>query len=107
MTGWETLLVISVVAGLTFLTRVLPFGLFRRQDRPSVLLTDLNRLLPPAVIAILVVFCLKNIGTEYPNNSLIQLISVGLVIGLHVWKRSNLLSIGLGTVIYMLLTTLV
>ncbi|MDD4461980.1 MAG: branched-chain amino acid transporter AzlD [Clostridia bacterium] len=107
MNGWETLLVIGVITGLTFLTRVLPFWLFRRQDRPSILLTDLNKLLPPAVIAVLVVFCLKSIGIHDLHGSLNQLVCVGLVIGLHIWKRNNLLSIGLGTAVYMLLTALV
>ncbi|MDD2580255.1 MAG: AzlD domain-containing protein [Eubacteriales bacterium] len=41
------------------------------------------------------------------HGSLNQLVCVGLVIGLHIWKRNNLLSIGLGTAVYMLLTALV
>ncbi|NLO35135.1 MAG: branched-chain amino acid transporter AzlD [Clostridiaceae bacterium] len=103
MTVWQTLLVIAVVAALTFLTRALPFWLFRSPDWPPAWLSDLNRLMPPAVIAILVVFCLREIRFLAPESSLPQLIGVALVACLHVWKRNNLLSIGVGTAVYMLL----
>ncbi|MDD4138857.1 MAG: branched-chain amino acid transporter AzlD [Clostridiaceae bacterium] len=107
MTAWQTLAVVAVVAGLTFVTRALPFWLFRSPDRPSAWLSDLNRLMPPAVIAILVVFCLKTVSLDAPKDSLAQLIGVALVALLHVWKRNNLLSIGVGTVVYMLLVQVV
>ncbi len=103
MTGWAAGATLAAVALVTFLTRALPFWVFRNQDRPSRVLTDLNRLLPPAVIAILVVFCLQAIRFHSCGSWLPQLISLSLVVLLHVWKRNNILSIGVGTVVYMLL----
>jgi branched-subunit amino acid transport protein AzlD len=102
----QTLLIILVVAALTFLTRVLPFLLFRNLDRPAAWLVDLGRLLPPAVIAILIVYCLRSIEVTQAGSWLTQLLSVAVVIGLHLWKRNNLISIGGGTCCYMILIRL-
>jgi branched-subunit amino acid transport protein AzlD len=102
----HTLVVILLVAGLTFMTRALPFWVFRQNKQPPALLSDLNRLLPPAVIAILLVFCLKDVSWLNQKESLYQLLCVVLVMALHVWKKNNLLSIGLGTAAYMLLVQL-
>lgn len=52
-------LVILVVAACTFLTRFLPFALFGGGKEVPALVKNLGDLLPPAVIAILVVYCLK------------------------------------------------
>ncbi len=100
---YYSLLVILLVAVLTFLTRLLPFWIFKNNQRPLPVLADLNKLLPPAVIAILLVFCLENISWQEQKGSLYQLLAVALVAILHVWKKNNLLSIGLGTLAYMLL----
>ena len=54
-------------------------------------------------MAMLVVFCLKNVSiTAFPHG-IPELISVAAVALLHIWKRNNLLSIGVGTVLYMIL----
>jgi len=107
MNVWDALLMVAVVAGLTFLTRALPFALFGRQDRPSAALTDLSRLLPSAIIAVLVIYCLKTIDFRQTAGFLPQLIAVVIVAVLHVWKRNNLLSIGVGTACYMLMVQVI
>lgn len=101
------MLVILVVAGCTFLTRFLPFALFGGGKEVPVIVKTLGELLPPAVIAILVVYCLKNVNFLIPPNGLPEIIAIGIVAVLHIWKRNNLLSIGGGTVAYMLLVQMV
>ena len=64
-------------------------------------------LLPPAVIAILVVYCLKGVSLMTSPHGFPEFIAVGIVALLHIWKRNNLLSIGGGTLIYMMLIQLV
>ncbi len=109
----ESILIIAVVAGVTFFTRLVPFALFGRTDEPPRLVKRLGEILPPAVIGILVVYCLRNIrftglgslaelGTFLP-----PFLAIGVVILLHLWKRNNLLSIGGGTIFYMILVQLV
>ena len=95
------------MAVLTFLLRFLPFLLFGRKERPSPVLDSLNKLLPSAIIAVLVVYCLKNVSFQQINTFVPELIAVAVVVLLHLWKRNNLVSIGGGTVVYMLLVQLV
>ena len=103
----DAILTVALVAGLTFLTRFLPFALFGRQGRPSAALADLNTLLPAAIIAVLVVYCLKAINFSRLETFLPQLIAVAIVAALHVWKRNNLLSIGVGTACYMFMVQVI
>ncbi len=95
--------IISLVALFTFFTRLFPFALFGRHQQPPVIIRYLGIVLPPAVIAILVVYCLKNVSFNGLGHFLPELISVSVVSGLHLWKRNNLLSIGLGTICYMIM----
>ena len=67
----------------------------------------LGRVLPPAVIGMLVIYCLKNVSVLAAPFGLPEFIAVAAVIMLHVWKRNNLLSIGAGTALYMFLIQVV
>lgn len=107
MNANEALLTIAVVAVLTFITRFLPFALFARHSKPPPVLKSLGKLLPTAVIAVLVVYCLKSIDFSQTSTFVPEIISVPAVVGLHIWKRNNLLSIGAGTALYMVLTQVV
>ena len=94
--------VIAVTALVTMLTRVLPFAVFGKRPLPRVVVY-LGRVLPPAIMAALVVYCLKDIDlTAFPFG-LAQLISVAVTALVHLWRRNTLLSIALGTACYMVL----
>lgn len=94
---------IAVMAAVTFLTRALPFLLFDRGESPPKLVLYLGRVLPPAVIAMLIVYCLRTVRFSAPGLWLPQLMSVAAVVVLHVWKHNNLISIFGGTLLYMFL----
>lgn len=96
--------VIILVTGLTiFFTRLIPFLFFPPGKEIPPTVQYLGKVLPPAVIGMLVVYCLRGVSlTNFPFGAP-EAISILTVSVLHVWKRSNLLSIGAGTVIYMLL----
>ncbi len=98
-----TVALFAVMTGVTFLTRALPFFLFDRGGQPPKLILYLGRVLPPAVMAMLVVYCLRNITFSQAGNWLPQLIAVASVVLLHKWKHSTLLSILGGTLLYMFL----
>ena len=63
----QTLAAIAVMAGVTFLTRALPFLLFDRGEHPPGLVLYLGRVLPPAIIAMLIVYCLKGVSFAAPG----------------------------------------
>ena len=87
-----SILIILAVALTTFATRVTPFLVFPKGKEIPETIQYLGKVLTPAVIGMLVVYCLKSTPVrEAP----------------HVWKRNNLLSIGAGTVLYMFLIQVV
>lgn len=102
-----SLLIILAIAGTTFATRVLPFLIFPKGKKIPKVIQYLGKVLTPAIIGMLVVYCLKStIVFQYPYG-IPQLISVLTIILLHIWKRNNLLSIGAGTILYMVLIQVV
>lgn len=102
-----SLLIIVVVGITTFSTRVIPFLLFPKGREIPKTVQYLGKVLTPAVIGMLVVYCLKNTTVLEKPYAIPELISVVTVAVLHIWKRNNLLSIGVGTVLYMVLIQVV
>lgn len=98
-----SLLIILVVAATTFATRLVPFLLFPKGREIPGIIQYLGRVLTPAVIGMLVIYCLKSVSLISAPHGIPELIAVAVTAGLHVWKRNNLLSIGVGTVLYMFL----
>ncbi len=99
------ILLVAVAAGVTMATRFLPFLIFRKQVPQSV--RRLGAVLPCAIMGMLVVYCLKDVTPLAWPYGIPELLSCGLVAVLHIWKRNSLLSIGGGTIFYMLLVQLV
>ena len=93
MTPSQAAVSIGLMAVITFLTRVLPFLLFDRGDSPPKVVLYLGRVLPPAVIAMLIVYCLRGISFSALPQWLPALLASAAVVLLHLWKRNNLLSI--------------
>ena len=99
------ILLIAVCAVVTALTRFLPFLIFGKQTPPIV--TYLGKVLPCAIMGMLVVYCMKDVSFLSGSYGIPELICCALTVGLHVWKRNPLLSIGVGTVSYMVLVQLI
>lgn len=95
--------VIAVAAIATFATRVIPHLLFGGNRPVPKAVTYLGKMLPPAIIATLVVYCLRKVDFLSGTHGLPEIISIALCAALHIWKRNTLLSIGAGTVMYMVL----
>jgi len=96
-------LIILLVAFTTFATRVAPFLIFPKGKEIPKTIQYLGKVLTPAIIGMLVVYCLRNTAILSEPHGLPELIAVVVVAVLHVWRRNNLLSIGVGTVLYMVL----
>jgi len=99
----NTILLIAVAAVVTFGLRALPFVVFSGEREMPPLIKKVADLLPAAIIAVLVIYCIKgdivSLGMESVNTS----VSVLAVILLHLWKRNILISIFGGTAVYMTL----
>lgn len=94
---------ILVCALCTQITRWLPFLLFGGKKEVPALVRYLGTVLPAAIMAVLVVYCLKGIRPLTYPYGLPELISVAAVVILHLWKGNTLASISLGTLCYMVL----
>ena len=99
--------IIAVTALVTAALRFLPFLIFGENRKTPEVITYLGRVLPFAIMGMLVVYCLKDVTFLSAPFGIPEAIGCAAVAGLHVWKRNTLLSIGAGTVIYMLLVQLV
>ena len=107
MADLHSLAIVAVAALVTALLRFLPFLIFRENRKTPAIVTYLGKVLPFAIMGMLVVYCLKDTGFATPGDWVPQLIGCLAVAGLHIWKRNTLLSIGAGTVCYMLLVQFV
>lgn len=101
------ILLIGVVALVTMLTRFLPFLIFGEKRKTPEIITYLGKVLPFAIMGMLVVYCLKDVNFLAKPFGAPELIGIAVTAGLHVWRRNSLLSIGVGTVTYMLLVQFV
>ncbi|MCU6748515.1 MULTISPECIES: branched-chain amino acid transporter permease [Lachnospiraceae] len=102
-----SILIILVVSVTTFCTRVVPFLVFPKGKKIPAVVEYLGKVLTPAVIGMLVVYCLKDTAIAASPHGVPEAAAVLTVAVLHIWKRNNLLSIGVGTVLYMFLIQVV
>ena len=100
-------LIIAVAALVTGAMRILPNMLFGGEIETTTFVAYLGRVLPSAIMAMLVVYCLRNVSLAAAPFGLPELLSCAVVVLLHVWKRNTILSILGGTACYMLLVQLV
>lgn len=92
---------IAAMSVTTIMLRFLPFIVFRKETPPYI--TYLGKVLPEAIIGMLVIYCLKDVSLLRVPFGLPEVIAAACVVGMHVWKRNSLISILTGTVIYMVL----
>ena len=100
-----SIILIAAMSIWTILLRFLPFLIIRKETPPYI--AYLGRVLPPAIIGMLVIYCLKDVNCTAAPFGLPELIASVCVVGLQVWRRNSLLSILAGTILYMFLTQMV
>lgn len=103
MVNLHSALIVAVAAAVTIALRFLPFLIFGENRKTPPLVAHWGQVLPYAIMGMLVVYCLKGVDLTAAPFGIPEILGCALVAGLHIWKRNTLLSIGLGTVCYMLL----
>lgn len=103
----QAMLLILTMTAVTMATRFLPFLLLgdKRQTPPFV--SYLGKVLPFAIMGMLVVYCLKGVAVTQLSSVAPAALGVAITAGLHLWKHNTLLSILGGTVVYMVLVQMV
>jgi branched-subunit amino acid transport protein AzlD len=98
----KVFLAVLVMAGVTFFTRALPFVFFAKRRPPSIVVF-LEKYIPPMVMMILVVYCLKDIDMTASPYGIPEIVSVVFVVIIHMLVRNPLVSIFGGTLLYMII----
>jgi len=98
---FHTILLIAVAVIMTVLTRALPFLLFGGSRKMPSSVDVVAKTMPPAIMAVLVVYCVKSDLFTWTPSALATAIGVLSTVLLHLWKRNTLLSIAGGTILYM------
>lgn len=102
----HSILLIVITALVTLATRAIPFLIFHGDRKMPDFIRRIADGLPPAIIAVLVIYCLKDVLFQISTTAIAAAAAIAVVIVLHLWKRSTLLSIAGGTIIYMILIRL-
>lgn len=103
MTSFEIVITVAIVVAGTLLTRFSAFLIFAPGRKAPDFVQYLGKALPAAVMGMLVVYTFKDtIVLSYPYG-VPELIALLVTVGMHVWKRNMFMSIGAGTVVYMIL----
>jgi len=94
---------VAVISVITIALRFLPFWIFGDKKKTPRFILKLSNVLPYSIMGMLVIYCLKDTRfTAFPYG-LPELLAAAVVVLLHLWKKNTLLSVGVGTVVYMLL----
>ena len=103
LTSLEMVITVAIVVAGTLLTRFAAFLIFPPGKKAPDFVLYLGKALPAAIMGLLVVYTFKDtIVLSYPYG-VPELIALLVTVGMHVWKRNMFMSIGAGTVVYMIL----
>lgn len=103
MLSTSQMLITILVAGVcTFATRVIPFAIFGNRKVPEII-KYLGKILPPAIIGVLIIYCIKDSYNLQFNTFLPQILGIIITAVMHLWRKNVLLSISVGTISYMLM----
>lgn len=103
MTVEQQIMTIALCVIGTMATRFIPFLLFREKRPTPPYIRYLGNVLPGAVFAMLVMYCLRHVSWTGPTHGIPEGIALLVTALLHYWKRQMLVSIAGGTVCYMVL----
>jgi len=99
----RSVLAVVIMSMVTIGLRALPFILWGRKKETPKLIAYLGKVLPSAVMSMLVIYCLKDTSFTAAAGFLPQLIASAVVVLSYLWKKNSLLSIVLGTAVFMII----
>lgn len=99
--------IILVIAAVTIFTRFAPFLIFGRSEKVPSGILYLGAAMPAAVIAMLIIYCIRNTEFLAAPFGIPEILACGVTALVHWCKRNTLLSIGIGTVLYMVMVQMI
>jgi branched-subunit amino acid transport protein AzlD len=107
LTVLQTIIIILAITLGTQISRWLPFIAFSGKKETPKFVKYLGRVLPPALMGLICVYCFKGTQILTGSHGLPELIATIVVIATYQWKENLLVSVGGGTLVYMLLVQFV
>ena len=108
MTMMQAIITVAVVVLATVLTRFLPYLIFPEGKPIPKTIQYLGQVLGPAVFSLLVIYCLRHVEWfTSSSHGMPEIIGVAVTALVYKLKRQMILSMALGTAIYMVLVQFV
>ena len=107
MTDIDAMLIILVIGLATLLTRILPVLIFGRGEKVPGYIVYLGKVVPYTAMGLLIVYCLRDVSFLEGSHGLPEIIALAVVSISYIWKKNAILSVVIGTVLYMFLLQMV
>ena len=99
----HAMIVIAVMGLAVLATRIVPVLIFGRGEKVPEFILYLGRVVPYTAMGLLIVYCLRDMPVLDAPHGLPEIISLAVVTGSYLWKRNTILSVVIGTTLYMFL----
>lgn len=102
-----SIIIIAVIALLTYAARLFPFIIFGRGNKVPDIVIYLGEVLPPAVMVLLIFYCIRNISLFVYPYGIPEFSAILLTVILYLTVKNNLVAMISGTILYMILIQVV
>ncbi len=99
----HAIIIIAVMGTVTLATRILPVLIFGRGEKIPDFILYLGKVIPYTAMGLLLVYCLRNVSVTGGSHGLPELIALLAVALSYIFRRNTVLSVIIGTVLYMFL----
>ena len=103
----HAMIIMLVMGGCVLLTRILPVLIFGRNTQIPEFILYLGKVIPYTAMGLLIVYCLRDVSILSGTHGLPELIAMIVVVASYLWKRNTIVSVVLGTAVYMVLLQMV
>jgi len=107
MTNTQFIITIVLMGLAVQITRFTPFLLFGKMEKLPPIIEYLGKVLPAAMMGLLVVYCFKDMNFTNTHELVPSLVATVSIVAIHLWKRNTIASISIGTAVYMILLRLI
>ena len=103
----HALIIMLVKGGCVLLTRILSVIIFGRSEHVPEFILYLGKVIPYTAMGLLIVYCLRDVSILGGTHGVPELIAMAVVVASYLWKRNTIVSVVLGTAVYMVLLQMV
>ena len=104
MADYRHAMIIMIVMGLmTLATRILPVLIFGRSEKVPDFILYLGKVVPFTAMGLLIVYCLRDVSVFSGSHAIPEILALAVVAASYLWKKNSILSVVVGTIVYMFL----